>query len=45
MSAANSLNPLSVQEYLDGELTSAQKHEFLGGVVYAMSRVDFSEVS
>jgi Uma2 family endonuclease len=37
MSAAKKLNLISVEEYLDGELCSPIKHEYLGGVVYAMA--------
>jgi len=37
MSVANQLHLVSVQEYLDAELDSPVKHEYLGGVVYAMS--------
>jgi hypothetical protein len=36
MSAAKKLNLISVEEYLAGELVSPIKHEYLGGVVYAM---------
>ncbi len=37
MSVANQLHLVSVQEYLDAELDSPIKHEYLGGVVYATS--------
>lgn len=37
MTAALKLQPISVDEYLSGELVSAVKHEYLGGFVYAMS--------
>jgi Uma2 family endonuclease len=37
MSAAKKLNLISVEEYLAGELVSPVKHEYLGGVVYAMA--------
>jgi Uma2 family endonuclease len=37
MSAATKLNLIAVEDYLDGELTSRTKHEYLGGVVYAMA--------
>jgi Uma2 family endonuclease len=37
MTAAHRLNLVSVEEYLAGELTSPVKHEYLGGVVYAMA--------
>jgi Uma2 family endonuclease len=37
MTAAKKLALISVEEYLAGELTSPVKHEFLGGVVYAMA--------
>lgn len=29
--------PISVQEYLSGELISDRKHEFVGGTVYALA--------
>jgi Uma2 family endonuclease len=37
MSAALKLQRISVEEYLAGELVSSVKHEYLGGVVYAMA--------
>jgi Uma2 family endonuclease len=37
MSAAKKLNLVSVEDYLDGELDSPIKHEYLGGFVYAMA--------
>ena len=37
MTAAHKLNLISVEEYLAGELVSPIKHEYLGGVVYAMA--------
>ena len=37
MSAARKLNLLSVADYLARELSSPNKHEYLGGVVYAMA--------
>jgi Uma2 family endonuclease len=37
MSAALKLKLVSVEDYLDGELVSPIKHEYLGGVVYAMA--------
>jgi Uma2 family endonuclease len=37
MTAAKKLELISVEDYLKGELTSSIKHEFLGGVVYAMA--------
>jgi Uma2 family endonuclease len=37
MSAAKKLNLVSVEDYLAGELVSPIKHEYLGGVVYAMA--------
>jgi Uma2 family endonuclease len=37
MTAAPRLNLVSVDDYLAGELTSPVKHEYLGGVVYAMA--------
>jgi Uma2 family endonuclease len=37
MSAAQKLNLIAVEDYLAGELTSPVKHEYLGGVVYAMT--------
>jgi Uma2 family endonuclease len=38
MSAAPKRTPISVEDYLAGELISPIKHEYLGGVVYAMAR-------
>jgi Uma2 family endonuclease len=37
MTAAKKLNLISVEDYLAGELDSPIKHEYLGGVVYAMA--------
>src|SRR5262249_43930595 len=37
MSTAKKLNLVSVEDYLAGELRSPLKHEYLGGVVYAMA--------
>lgn len=37
MSIAEKLNLVSVDDYLAGELVSTVKHEYLGGVVYAMA--------
>ncbi len=37
MTAAETLDLMSVGDYLAGELVSPVKHEYLGGVVYAMS--------
>jgi Uma2 family endonuclease len=37
MTAAKKLNLISVEDYLAGELKSPIKHEYLGGVVYAMA--------
>src|SRR5438132_2278002 len=37
MTAAKKLDLLSAEDYLAGELTSPIKHEYLGGVVYAMA--------
>jgi Uma2 family endonuclease len=37
MSAVPKLQLISVDDYLAGELQSTVKHEYLGGVVYAMS--------
>jgi Uma2 family endonuclease len=37
MSAAKTLNLISVEDYLAGELVSPVKHEYLGGVAFAMS--------
>jgi Uma2 family endonuclease len=37
MSTAKKLNLVSVEDYLAGELVSPVKHEYLGGVVYAMA--------
>ena len=36
MSTAEKLNLVSVEDYLEGELVSPIKHEYLAGVVYAM---------
>ena len=37
MSAVKKLNRINVEDYLAGELISPRKHEYLGGVVYAMA--------
>ena len=37
MTAAKKLNLISVEDYLAGELVSPVKHEYVGGVVYAMA--------
>ncbi|OYV89591.1 MAG: hypothetical protein B7Z73_06710, partial [Planctomycetia bacterium 21-64-5] len=37
MRTAKKLNLVSVDDYLAGELISTVKHEYLGGVVYAMA--------
>lgn len=37
MSAIKKMNLVSVSDYLAGELVSPVKHEYLGGVVYAMA--------
>jgi Uma2 family endonuclease len=37
MTAAQKLDLISVEDYLAGELESPVKHEYLGGVVYAMA--------
>lgn len=37
MTAAHKLNLVSIDDYLEGELVSPIKHEYLGGVVYAMA--------
>lgn len=37
MSAVKKLNLIPVEDYLAGELISPVKHEYLGGVAYAMS--------
>lgn len=37
MSTATKLNPVSVGDYLESELSSPTKHEYLGGVIYAMA--------
>jgi Uma2 family endonuclease len=37
MRAAERLHPVSVEDYLAGELVSPIKHEYLGGVIYAMA--------
>src|SRR6202011_3132437 len=37
MSTARKLNLISVEDYLANEFTAPVKHEYLGGVVYAMA--------
>lgn len=37
MSALKKLQPVSIEDYLSGELVSSIKHEYVGGLVYAMS--------
>jgi Uma2 family endonuclease len=37
VTAAKKTKPISVEDYLQGELVSPIKHEYLGGVVYAMA--------
>ncbi|PWU17200.1 MAG: hypothetical protein C5B50_11785 [Verrucomicrobia bacterium] len=37
MQAAEQLHNLSVEDYLAGEQTSAVRHEYIGGVAYAMA--------
>src|SRR5260370_15113279 len=37
MSTAKKLNLVGIDDYLAGELISSVKHEYLGGVVYAMA--------
>jgi Uma2 family endonuclease len=37
VSSAKKLNLVSVDDYLAGELVSTIKHEYLGGVIYAMA--------
>ncbi len=37
MNTARRLEPISVDDYLAGELVSARKHEYMAGVVYAMA--------
>jgi Uma2 family endonuclease len=37
MTAAEKLDLVSVEDYLAGELNSTVKHEYLGGMVYAMA--------
>jgi Uma2 family endonuclease len=37
MSTAKKLSLVSVEDYLAGELTSPVKHEYLGGMLYAMA--------
>lgn len=37
MSAVQRQNLIAVEDYLAGELASSVKHEYLGGVVYAMA--------
>lgn len=36
MGSAKKREPIAVEKYLAGELVSRIKHEYLGGVVYAM---------
>ena len=36
MSTAERLNPISIDDYLAGEVVSRVKHEYVAGVVYAM---------
>lgn len=47
MTAARKLGLISIEDYLAGELTSPVKHEYLGGVVYAMAgaRIVHSRIS
>lgn len=37
MSTARQIAKVSIEDYLKAELSSPQKHEYIGGVVYAMS--------
>jgi len=37
MSNAFEKMPISIHDYLEGELVSRKKHEFVDGVVYAMA--------
>ena len=37
MQAVQRIESLSVEEYLEGELSSRDRHEYIGGVVYAMA--------
>ena len=37
MTAAPQLHPISVEDYLAGELVSPVKHEYVAGVVYAIA--------
>ena len=37
MTAAKNLNLMTVEDYLAGELDSPVKHEYLGGMVYAIA--------
>jgi hypothetical protein len=37
MSAVKNRRPVSVEDYLAGEQVSPIKHEYVGGLVYAMS--------
>ena len=37
MLAIQKTEPLSVEEYIEGELVSRDRHEYIGGVVYAMA--------
>ncbi len=39
MSSANQFKPISVQDYLQGELLAKNKHEYVDGRVYAMAGV------
>jgi Uma2 family endonuclease len=38
METAESVEPVKVEDYLAGELRSELRHEYLGGVVYALAR-------
>lgn len=42
MTAARRLQLIPIEEYLAGELASPVKHEYLGGVVYAMAGGSYS---
>jgi len=37
MTAVRKIEPVSIEDYLAGELRSPIKHEYLGGVIYAMA--------
>src|SRR5215210_5323140 len=41
MSAVPAVKYMTVEEYLEMEDTSTEKHEFIGGIIYAMAGADF----